>query len=358
MRGTVLIAGGGTGGHIFPGLAVADALAERDVAVHWLGAERGLEGSIVGDRGLPISLLTIEGMRARSLSASARALSQLPGAVVGGWRLVGRLRPFAVLGVGGYASASGILAAGLLGVPWILQEQNSVPGWTNRVIAPWCDLVCCGFSDAVRHFPSLPAVWTGNPVRAEFFNLPARRLEGDPKVLVLGGSGGSLFLNRTLPRALAQLSEEGLRPVIHHQAGARWAEVVRTAYADLGLEARVDTFVSEPWSALADADLVVARSGALTVSELAAAGRASLLIPFAAAAGNHQEHNARSLERAGGAEVLLEREAQFERVAQVMGRLLGDPARLVDMGRSARSMALPGAAARIADALLAIGGVA
>lgn len=356
MNRQVLIAGGGTGGHIFPGLAVAEALMARNVDVHWLGARRGLESRLVTERNLPLSLLDIEGIHARSLTAGLRALTQLPKAISDGARLTLDLEPMAVLGVGGYASASGILAAGLLGIPWVLQEQNAVPGWTNRILAPWADLVCCGFSDALSHFPSMPAVWTGNPVRRDFFDVPLPGPAGTPRLLILGGSQGSLFLNRTLPRALAMLRDQGREVSIRHQSGSRWFEVVRTAYADLGLEATIDTFLAQPWEALEWADLVVARSGALTVSELAAAGRASLLIPFAAAAGNHQEYNARSLERAGGAEVLLEPQAEFERVAQVLARLLGDPGRLVDMGRAARSVALPGAAERIADHLLAIGG--
>ena len=356
MSRRVLIAGGGTGGHIFPGLAVADALTARGVDVHWLGARRGLESRLVSERGLPLTLLDIEGIHARSLTAALRALSHLPQAISDGFRLVLDQQPMAVLGVGGYASASGIMAAGLLGIPWMIQEQNSVPGWTNKTLAPWADLVCCGFADALDHFPSMPAVWTGNPVRTSFFNIPASRPAATPHLLILGGSQGSLFLNRTLPRALAVLRDQGREVTIRHQSGTRWHEVVRTAYSDLGLEATVDTFLAKPWEALEWADLVVARSGALTVSELSAAGRASLLIPFAAAAGNHQEFNARSLERSGGAEVLLEGQAKFERVASVLTRLLNDPGRLIDMGQSARAVALPGAAEKIADHLLSIGG--
>ncbi len=356
MNRRVLIAGGGTGGHIFPGLAVAEALKARSVEVHWLGARRGLESRLVAERNLPLTLLDIEGIHARSLTDGLRALAQLPKAISDGVRLALETQPMAVLGVGGYASASGIMAAGLLGIPWMLQEQNSVPGWTNRTFAPWADLVACGFADALSHFPSMPAVWTGNPVRQTFFDVPPSRPTGTPHLLILGGSQGSLFLNRTLPRTLALLRDQGREVSIRHQSGSRWLEVVRTAYSDLGLEARVDTFLAQPWEALEWADLVVARSGALTVSELAAAGRASLLIPFAAAAGNHQVFNARSLERDGGAEVLLEPEADFERVAQVLTRLLGDLERLADMGRAARSVALPGAAEKIADHLLSIGG--
>ncbi|NOZ77880.1 MAG: undecaprenyldiphospho-muramoylpentapeptide beta-N-acetylglucosaminyltransferase [Acidobacteria bacterium] len=356
MTRRVIIAGGGTGGHIFPGLAVADELAAMGVAVHWLGASRGLESELVGARGIPLTLVNMEGIHARGAAAAVRALAAMPAAVSHAVGTVLRLRPVSVLGVGGYASAAGVLAAGLLGIPWVLQEQNAVPGWTNTFLAPWSDLVCCGFADAVGAFASLNAQWTGNPVRHHFFDVGPVAPENPPRLLVLGGSQGSLFINRLVPRALALLARTGRTPRVVHQAGARWAEVVRTAYSDFHVEAEVKAFLSEPWAALAGADLVVARAGALTVAELAASGRPALLIPFAAAAGNHQEHNARSAEGAGGAVVLTEREASPERLARTLDQLLGDPNRLVRMGDGARKLALPQAARRIAERLLAVGG--
>lgn len=356
MSRRVVIAGGGTGGHIFPGLAVARELRSREVDVHWLGARRGLEAELVQERGLPITLVDIEGIHARNPAAALRALTLLPRAVTTAVRAVLRLEPTVILGVGGYASSAGLGAAGLVGIPSVLQEQNSIPGWTNRFLAPFADLICCGFEDAVAAFPSQPAEWTGNPVRADFFEVGDVAPHDPPRLLVLGGSQGSLFLNRTLPRALAAMRDAGIEVGIRHQAGVRWAEVVRTSYEDLQLEAEVTAFLAEPWRALSEADLIVARSGALTVSELAAAGRGALLLPFAAAAGNHQEFNARSLERAGGAVVLTEGEASARRVAEVLKRLLRDPETLRSMGARARTMALPGAAARIAERVLAVGG--
>jgi len=352
----VVIAGGGTGGHIFPGLAVAEQLQTMGVSVHWLGARRGLEAELVGQRGLPLTLVEIEGIHAREPAAVVRALFALPSAIGGALRALLRLRPMSVLGVGGYASAAGVLGGGMLGIPWVLQEQNAIPGWTNRLLAPWADLICCGFADAVAEFPSLDAEWTGNPVRSQFFDTEEPAVHEPPHLLILGGSQGSLFINRVLPRALAELARAGIRPKVLHQAGVRWAEVVRTAYADLHFEAEVRAFLAEPWTAFADADLIVARSGALTVAELAAAGRAALLIPFAAAAGNHQEHNARSLARAGGAVVLLERDATPARVAAVLGGLIAEPGRLGAMAESTRSFALPDAARRIAERLVSVGG--
>lgn len=356
MSRLVVVAGGGTGGHVFPGLAVARELKLRDVDVHWLGARKGLEAELVPERGLPITLVDLEGMQGRSPAAAARAISLLPRAVAIAVRALRRLRPLAVIGVGGYASTAGLAAAGLQGIPVVLQEQNSIPGWTNKFLAPFSDLICCGFEDALRAFPSMPAEWTGNPVRVDFFDVPDVAPAARPRLLILGGSQGSLFLNRTLPRALTLLKDEGLEVEIRHQAGVRWAEVVRTAYSDLKIEATATAFLAQPWQAYAESDLVVARSGALTISELAAAGRGALLVPFAAAAGNHQEFNARSLEHAGGAVVLTEGQASPQRVASTLSKLLSDPETLMEMGRRSRAMALPGAAARIADRVLAVGG--
>lgn len=356
MTRRVVIAGGGTGGHVFPGLAVAFELQGLGVEVHWLGARRGIEAELVPERDLPLTLVELEGIQERSPAAAAKAVTLLPKAVATAVRTLLRIEPMAVVGVGGYASAAGLAAAGLLGVPTVLQEQNSIPGMTNRFLAPWADLICCGFADAVAHFPSLPAEWTGNPVRNHFFAVDSVEPHDPPRLLILGGSQGSLFLNRVLPRALAILLGDGMTIEIQHQTGGRWADVVKTSYSDLEITADVAAFLTEPWRSLGEADLVVARSGALTVSELAAAGRGSLLVPFAAAAGNHQEFNARSLERAGGAVVLTEDEADAAGVAGVLGRTLRDPETMRRMGAAAATMAKPDAAKHIARRVIAIGG--
>jgi UDP-N-acetylglucosamine--N-acetylmuramyl-(pentapeptide) pyrophosphoryl-undecaprenol N-acetylglucosamine transferase len=356
MSRCVVIAGGGTGGHIFPGLAVIDELQSVGVDCHWLGARRGLESKLVGDRGIPLIQVDIEGISARGWAAALRAGVKLPRAISTAVSTLLGLDPISVLGVGGYASAAGLMAAGLLGIPWVLQEQNSAPGLTNRALAPWADLICCGFADALSAFPSLPAEWSGNPVRDSFFEIGEPTIGEPPNLLVLGGSQGSLFLNRTFPRALALLKEAGITPMVRHQAGVRWSEVVRTSYKDLQVEAEVSAFLAEPWQAMAEADLVVARSGALTISELAAAGRGSLLVPFAAAAANHQERNARSLEAVGGALVITEIEASPQRLAMELQDLLGDPEKLLAMARSAQTMARPNAARRISRRLLSVGG--
>ncbi|MCP4896812.1 MAG: undecaprenyldiphospho-muramoylpentapeptide beta-N-acetylglucosaminyltransferase [bacterium] len=357
MNRLVVIAGGGTGGHIFPGLAVAEALSAVEVDVHWLGVRRGLEAELVAQHGIPISLVDLEGIHGRSSAAVLRVAGQLPAAASAALSLLANKRPFAVLGVGGYASAAGVAAAGMLGIPWVLQEQNSIPGWTNRSLAPWADSICCGFEDALGYFQSLPSEWTGNPVRPDFFSIEDLVPHDPPRLLVLGGSQGSLFLNQTVPRALALMRSIGTTLEVRHQAGPRWADVVQTSYQDLALEASVCPFLDEPWQSLSNADVVIARAGALTVSELAAAGRPSLLIPFGAAAANHQEFNARSMQRAGGSLVITEAEAAPDHVAAELDDLLRNSDRLITMARNARSVAREGAATRIAAKILAIGGV-
>ena len=356
MSRNVVVAGGGTGGHIFPGLAVARELQAMGVDVHWLGARRGLEADLVGQRGIPMTLVDLEGFHGLGPAALARVAGMMPQAIAASLRMMLRLQPEAVLGVGGYASGAGVVAAGLAGIPYVLQEQNSVPGLTNTFFAPWAALICCGVADAVQAFPSMPAEWTGNPVRQAFFQVAEVVPHSPPNLLILGGSQGSLFLNRTLPRAVALLRDRGITPAVRHQAGVRWADVVRTSYQDLAVEAEVAAFLSEPWGALAEADLVVARSGALTVSELSAAGRGALLVPFAAAAGDHQLYNAESLARAGGAVVLTENQASPELVADVLEGLLDNPETLRAMSQCARTVAKPDAAKTIAGRLLSVGG--
>ena len=316
MTRCVLIAGGGSGSLVFPGLTVASELRSRGVESHWLGAQNGLEEGLVARRGISMTLVEIEEIDAMGRLMPLRIISQLPQAVILALKTILRLRPFVVLGVGGAASAAGLLAAGLLGIPSVLQEPNALPSWVNHAFAPWADLVCCGFADTATAFPA--AEWTGIPVRESFFEIEDVAPLEKARVLVLEGSEGSFFVNRVVPRALAVLKQRGIEPVVRHQAGKKWSDVVRTSYKDLDLEASVSAIIPEPWKVTGEVDLVIARSGALTVAELAAAGRGALLIPDARSAGNHQEFNARAMERAGAAVVITENQASPLRVAEVL----------------------------------------
>ena len=348
-----VIAGGGTGGHLFPGLAVAVELQRAGAAVAWLGARRGLEATRVPALGVPLRLLAVTGAVGRSPLARAGAALRMPPAVLQAALFLLRRRAGAVLSVGGYASLPGALAAALLGVPLVLQEQNAVPGVANRFLAPWASVIACGFAEAVAAFPSLPARWTGNPVRAEFFAVPPPHLD-PPGVLVLGGSQGSAFLNRVMPHALAALP--GARPRVLHQAGPRWEEEVRQRYAQAGIAADVVAFLERPADALAQVALVVARAGALTVTELAAARRAALLVPFAAAAHEHQLANARALAATGAAEVVVEAAATPEALAAALSRLLVQPEALRRRGEGGARLARADAATEVARMVREAGG--
>lgn len=332
---TVVIAGGGTGGHLFPGLAVAEELRRRGVGVEWLGARRGIETTRVPAAGIPLHTVNVHGAVGMSLVARATAVARLPLAVAQAIRLFLRCRARAVLAVGGYASLPGAIAAAMLGIPLVLQEQNAIPGLTTRLAAPFSEAIACGFAAAVERFPSLPAVWTGNPVRPEFFAVPAPDRTA-PSVLVLGGSQGSAFLNRVVPEAIARLER---RPPVLHQSGPRWADEVVQRYRDLGVEARVEPFVEDPARALAAATVVVARAGALTVTEIAAAGRSAVLVPFAAAAHGHQLHNARALAAYGTAAVVEEHRASPEALAAAVADALSKPAPAVAPSGLARASA-------------------
>ncbi len=350
---SVVIAGGGTGGHLFPGLAVAGELVQRGVRVSWIGARRGIEAHRVPAAGIPLRLLPVSGAVGRPRRAAALAAASLLPATAAAARHLLRSEAAAVLSVGGYAALPGALAAGMLGVPLLIQEQNARPGLTHRLLAPWADAIACGFPSAVAAWPSLPARWTGNPVRPEFFAVPKAAPSG--QLLVLGGSQGSAFLNRLLPQSLAALPP-GQRPPVLHQCGPRWVEETRARYDEAGVRAEVVGFLDQPAEALANSALVVARAGALTVCELAAARRFALLIPFAAAAHAHQLRNALALRDAGGAEVLEEADATPTTTAATLARLLATPQALVEGGDRGAVLAPRDAAARIAEAVMAVAG--
>ena len=348
---TVVIAGGGTGGHFFPGMSVAEELAARGVGVAWLGARRGIEASRVPPTGIPLHLLPVSGAVGRGGAAALAATATLvPASLAAARHLLGH-DAAAVLAVGGYAALPGALAAGALGVPLVLQEQNAIPGLVTRILAPWAAAIACGFAAAVEHFPSLPARWTGNPVRRPFFAVPTAPTI-PPAVAVVGGSQGAAILNRLMPAAFARLAVEGIRPQIVHQAGTRWEDETRRRYAEAGVAATVLGFVEDLPALLARSGLVVARAGAATVSELAAARRAALLVPFAAAAHGHQLANGWAYARTGAAEVVEEHQATPEVLAERLALLLASPERLLERGRAGAALARPEAAAAVADLLL------
>lgn len=347
----VLVAGGGTGGHFYPGLAVAEKLLERGAEVFWLGASHGLEAKKLPACGIPHKLLRVSGAVGVALAAKVRSALRVPPAFLAARAFLARVRPDVVLSVGGYAAFPGAAAAAAAGVPLVIQEQNAWPGLTHRLMAPWAAAIACGFPQAVEAFPSLPAAWTGNPVRGEFFGLPPapeRRA-----LVVLGGSQGSQALNRLVPEALALVPGDQ-RPRVLHQAGERWEAEVRERYRQLGVEAEVVGFLPEPWNALRETPLAVARAGALTVSELAAAGRAAILVPFAQAAHGHQLTNARALADTGAAWVLEELQASTARLAELLAGLFADLPALAARGSQARALARADATDTVVELLFKV----
>lgn len=352
----VLIMAGGTGGHIFPGLAVAAALRARGVEVVWLGAVGGLETELVPAHGIELHAVHVRGVRGKGLGTRLAAPFMLARAIVSALAVVRRLRPRSVLSMGGYVAGPGGVAAWLLRRPLLVHEQNAVPGTTNRVLARLARRVMTGFEGA---FPEAAgAEWVGNPVRADIAALPApgQRMADHgsrPRLLVLGGSQGARSLNRMLPAALGRIPSDE-RPEVLHQSGARDLDAARVAYAEAGVAARVESFIEDMSASYAWADLAVCRAGALTLAELAAAGLGSVLVPYPHAVDDHQTRNAQALCDAGAAELVAERELDPEVLARRLRHLLGDRERLMAMAWAARRMAHADAAATIAERCLEV----
>jgi UDP-N-acetylglucosamine--N-acetylmuramyl-(pentapeptide) pyrophosphoryl-undecaprenol N-acetylglucosamine transferase len=348
----VLIAGGGTGGHIIPALAVARELVARHSAeILFVGTERGLETRLVPGAGFPLHLIQVGPLNKVSLATRMRTLVDIPSSVWACRRLMKEWKPDVVLGIGGYASGPGVAAALLMHVPTLLFEPNAMPGLTNRLVGKRVQGAAVNFPSAAKWFKN--AEVTGVPVRPEFFKVPP--YVGPPRLLVFGGSQGARVLNVTMPCILKVLLDAVPELTVLHQCGARHAETTQAAFAATGADAtrwQVSAFLDDMPAQFAQASLVLCRSGASTVAELAAAGRASLLVPFAAAADDHQTRNAEEMAKAGAAVLLPERElAGGVKLLETLTALLRNPERVAAMGEAARTQAHPGAAARIVDRL-------
>ncbi|MEA2236798.1 MAG: UDP-N-acetylglucosamine--N-acetylmuramyl-(pentapeptide) pyrophosphoryl-undecaprenol [Thermoanaerobaculia bacterium] len=360
VREMLMIAGGGTGGHIYPAIAVAQEWVARDPrrGVVFVGTARGLEKTIVPKAGFPLELIDVGGLKGKGFGDTIRNLFRLPRGFAQAFSLIGKHRPSVVFGVGGYSSGPVLLAAKLRGVPTAIHESNAFPGLTNRLLARVVTAAAVAFEAAVPRMKRADAVVTGNPIRKEFFDAGAGKrpvpVPGDTRkqLLVFGGSQGSRTINDAMIGALLFLAPLKDRIDVVHQTGPSELERVREAYrASAFPTARVVPYLDPIVAEIAAADLVVARSGAMTVGELAAAGRAAILIPFAAATDNHQELNARAVEHAGGAVVITERELSPERLAFAITGIVSDDERATRMGSAARTLAAPDATKKIVDLL-------
>ena len=349
MTGPVLILAGGTGGHIFPGLAVAQALRARDVPVAWLGAHGGMETRLVPPAGVPLETIAVAGLRGKGALSLLTAPFRVLRAVWQALAVLRRLRPRAVVSFGGYAAGPGGLAAWLLRRPLLVHEQNRAPGLTNRVLSKVARRVLCGFPDS---FAGGIGETVGNPVRAAIAAIPppAERLavaRQPVRLLVLGGSQGANALNVGVPGVLARFARDTM-PAIRHQCGERHAANAQQAYAAAGVDASVEPFIADMAGAYAWADVVVCRAGALTLAELCAAGVPSVLVPFPAAVDDHQTRNAEYLVERGAARLVPEGDGFVDRLHDALRPLLADGGLRREMAEAARGAAVPDAAERVA----------
>lgn len=351
----ILIMAGGTGGHVFPALAVAMALRESNRQVIWLGSIHGIENRLVPAAGFPLERIRVSGLRGKGMLTWILAPFRLAMALWDAFAVVRKLRPGVVLGLGGFASGPGGLSAWLLRHPLVIHEQNAVAGMTNRILAGFAREVLQAFPGSFA--AGVPARTVGNPVRREILDLPApeARLAGRSgplRLLVLGGSQGALALNQRVPDAVAIVAEQF--PVdVWHQAGAGTLAIATAAYAAHGTVARVDAFIDDMAAAYGWADLVVCRAGALTIAELAAAGVASILVPYPAAVDDHQTCNAAYLVSADAAVLLQQSSLTAEQLAQELMRFAQNRSLVLEQACRARQLAAPAATAEMVAACLA-----
>jgi len=360
MSGPILIMAGGTGGHVFPALAVAQALRADAREVVWLGTRRGLEARIVPAAGFPVEWVTVSGLRGKGLRTWLSAPVRLLVALWQSLAVIRRRRPAAVLGMGGFVTGPGGVAAWLTRKPLVIHEQNAIAGLSNRLLARLAREVLEAFPHS---FPAgLHTHCVGNPVRADMFTVPSpderfAEREGRARLLVLGGSLGAQALNELVPAALARLPEVA-RPEVWHQTGERTLATAQSAYAQAGVSVKLVPFIEDMASAYAWADLVLCRAGAITIAELAAVGVGAILVPFPHAVDDHQTHNAAWLVRAGAAELHQQDAIDAAILADRLQVLLADRAALLEMARRARATARPDATSELKRACLVAAGAA
>jgi UDP-N-acetylglucosamine--N-acetylmuramyl-(pentapeptide) pyrophosphoryl-undecaprenol N-acetylglucosamine transferase len=337
----VLIAGGGTGGHVIPALAIAREMRDRYGAeVRFVGTARGLETRLVPEAGFPLELIKVGQLKNVSIATRLRTLVDLPLGLLRCVGLLRRFKPQVVVGVGGYASGPAMMAAVLLRIPTLAFEPNAAPGLANRLVGRWVDAAAVNFEETRIFFRN--AKVTGIPVRAEFFEIPRASLSAGKRLLVFGGSQGARVLNQIMPQILFPLLRDVPGLTVLHQSGPRTEAATRQAYFDTGAdEARwqVRAYLDDMPARFAEADLVLCRSGASTMAELAAAGKPSLLVPFAQATDDHQRKNADAFVAADAAEMILESELHAQRLLDTLQQLLTDGDRLSSMGENARKLA-------------------
>ncbi len=354
----IIIAGGGTGGHLFPGVAIAEEFRGRDRTndVLFIGTQRGLEARVLPQAGFALATLEVEGIKGRGLVRSMAALAKIPRSLLQSRGIIRGFGPDVVIGVGGYASGPAVLAARLMGVPTAIAEQNAIPGETNKILGRFADRIFVSFSETAGWFRRDRVRVTGNPIRSAIAAAPKRtRKPGDPlTLLVFGGSQGAHRINTAVLEAMPLLGELRARLRVIHQTGAKDMDMVTKGYRDLGTEADVRPFIADMAEAYGRADLLVCRAGATSIAEITASGKAAIFIPFPSAVNDHQTKNAELLVNRGAAEMIPERDLTGESLSGVIRRLAEDTGRIDEMERKSASLGNARAAADIVDELLAL----
>lgn len=352
MRMKVIIAAGGTGGHIYPGIAVAKEVIERDESseVLFVGTARGLESKIVRENGFQLSLIDSVGLKNVGILGKLKGISVLPKSFLEARQIIRQFRPHVVVGAGGYVSGPVLLMAAIMGVPTLVMDSNALPGFTNRRLARFVDKAALTFDEALPFFGKKGVV-TGNPVRHEFFDVPKNEhTDGPRRILIFGGSQGARAINNAMTEALPFLSELGTQPVIIHQTGEADLDKVREAYAASDIrEYEVRPFISDIFNEFAKADLIICRAGATTCAEIAAAGRAAIMVPLPTAADDHQRKNAEAMERAGAAKMIVQSELTGRRLAEEIDAIIGNEEKIDEMMSAAKTLGREDAAANVVD---------
>ncbi len=348
-----MIAAGGTGGHIYPGIAVAQEIMRRDASssVRFVGTARGLENRLVPQAGFELSLIESAGLKNVSLGARMKGVVLLPKSFIAARRLMRLFQPDVVVGAGGYVSGPVVMTAAMTNRPTLVMESNALPGWTNRVLARFVDRAAVSFEQALPYFRGKAKV-TGNPVRREFFEIPPKQREpGKFSLLVFGGSQGARAINEAMVAALPKLKSLPVELRIKHQTGPTDFEKVKAAYEAASWSERGDvrSYIDNMMADFADADLVLCRAGATTTAELIAAGKASIMIPFPLAADDHQRKNAEALQAAGAARMILQQDLSGDRLAAEIEKLVQSPEELNRMEEASRKLAHGDAAAAAVD---------
>jgi len=346
-----VFAGGGTGGHVVPSLAVADEMRRRGYESLFIGTQRGMEATLVPQAGFPIEWIEIGGLNRVGAAQALKTLWLLPGSVQRSRAILRESRPAAVFSMGGYVAAPVVLAAILTGVPVVVMEPNAMPGLVSRGLARFVSRALVAFEETRGYFPKGRSEVCGLPVRQEFFEVVERPLDSKFTVLLTGGSRGARTLNRIARECWPLLKQAALEIFWIHQSGTGEFQAMQAAFAESGVEGRVAAFIPDMAHEYAGSDLIVSRSGAGAVSEIAAAGRPAILVPFPYAADDHQRYNAEAFERAGAARLLNEFDLTGQTLCDAIVSLANDPARRLEMGRKARDLAHAGAAKRAADVL-------